>query len=138
MLDEEKLRLMTYLAKEEKDASLQKSILSVRTYRSDYLIKNGIWAVITGTILFGIFFAIYAMRNLEKVSVDIFTDSFMAFFSDFMLKYTVFIIIYVGINLFVYNIKYSANYKRFINYRRLQKKLLKLQAEEDIDDNKAT
>lgn len=138
MLNEEKLKLMTYLAKEEKKSTLQKSILIVRTYRSDYLIKNGILSFITGTMLFAVFFMIYALRHLEKVSLAIFTDSFMTFFSELMLKYAVFILIYLGINIIVYNIKYSISYDRFMNYRRFQKELLRLNTQEDIDDNKAT
>lgn len=138
MLNEEKLKLMTYLAKEEKKSTLQKSILIVRTYRSDYLIKNGILSFITGTMLFAVFFMIYALRHLEKVSLAIFTDGFMTFFSELMLKYAVFILIYLGINIIVYNIKYSISYDRFMNYRRFQKELLRLNTQEDIDDNKAT
>ncbi len=137
MLDEEKIRLMTNLAKEERKSSLQKNILIVRTYRSDYLIKNGILSFIVGTMLFGIFFMIYAVRHLEKVSVAIFTDRFMGFFSELMLKYAIFIVLYLGINLLVYNIKYSKAYDNFMNYRRFQKELLRLNTEEDIDDNKA-
>lgn len=133
MLNEDKLQIMTYLAKYENNPRLEKSILAARTYRSDYLVKNGIWSFIMGTIVFAVMFGIYAMLNLEFVTMAVFTDGFMRFFNTIMVRYGVFITIYVGISIIVYNIKYTEYYDDFMRYRRLQKELLNLKME-DIQD----
>lgn len=134
MVDEKKLKLMTYMAREESKSELRNAIITVRAYRSDYLIKHGIFAFIMGSIVFMILAAIYAIFNLERFTTMIFTNEFMQGFNSIMVKYGVFITVFIGINILVYNFKYSVSYRRFIAYRKLQKKLIKLNLEGEKDD----
>lgn len=134
MVDEKKLKLMTYMAREESKSELRNAIITVRAYRSDYLIKHGIFAFIMGSIVFMILAAIYAIFNLERFTTMIFTNEFMQGFNSIMVKYGVFITVFIGINILIYNFKYSVSYRRFIAYRKLQKKLIKLNLEGEKDD----
>lgn len=134
MVDEKKLKLMTYMAREESKSELRNAIITVRAYRSDYLIKHGIFAFIMGSIVFMILAAIYAIFNLERFTTMIFTNEFMQGFNSIIVKYGVFITVFIGINILVYNFKYSVSYRRFIAYRKLQKKLIKLNLEGEKDD----
>lgn len=134
MINEEKLKLMTYMARAESEGRLKKSIITARAYRSDYLIKQGIAAFLMGSIVFSVVAGLYALFNLASFTNTVFTDEFMRVFEGFMVKYGVFITAFVGINVLVYNYKYSKSYAHFIRYRRLQKKLIKLELEVEEDD----
>lgn len=134
MVDENKLKLMTYMAREESKSELRNAIITVRAYRSDYLIKHGIFAFIMGSIVFIILAAIYAIFHLERFTTMIFTNEFMQGFNSIVVKYGVFITVFIGVNILIYNFKYSFCYKRFIAYRKLQKKLIRLNLEGEEDD----
>lgn len=134
MIDENKLKLMTALAREEMKADTRKAIITVRAYRSDYLIKHGIYAFIMGSIVFLILAGIYALFHLESFTTMVFTNEFMQGFNALVVRFGIFITVFVGINVLVYNYKYSVCYKNFLNYRKLQRKLINMGSEGEKDD----
>lgn len=134
MTDINELKLMTYMARAENEPQLRKSIITVRAYRSDYLIKHGIYAFIMGSLIFFIVMMIVALFNLEAFTTAVFTDSFMPEFRRLLVKYGVFITIFVGLNIIVYNFRYTKYYNMLMSYRKMQRQLIKYKSEGEIDD----
>lgn len=134
MIDKKKLKVMAALAREEMKSETARAIITVRAYRSDYLIKHGISAFVMGSIVFLIAAGIYALFHLERVTTVIFTDEFMRGFNDVIVSFGIFITVFVGVNVLVFNFKYSRYYKKFLEYRRLQRELINMGLEAEEDD----
>lgn len=125
---------MTALARKENKPEIRKAIINVRAYRSDYLIKHGIYAFIMGSLVFLILAGIYALFNLKEVTTIIFTNEFMRGFNVLTVRFGIFITVFVGVNILVYNYRYSAYYRDFLSYRKLQRKLITMELEGEEDD----
>lgn len=134
MINEDKLKLMTALAAKEIKPEIRKAIINVRAYRSDYLIKHGIYAFVMGSLLFLILAGVYALFNLKEVTTTVFTNEFMQGFNVLMVRFGIFITVFVGVNILIYNYKYSVYYKDFLGYRKLQRKLITMELEGEEDD----
>lgn len=121
MISKERVKHMTKLAAfEEREG--KKYYKMTQYFRRDYVGLELMKSFLSGTIAFIIFFVVWALCGMEALMEDINDMDLVAFGTEILIEYLVFITIYLLITYVVYNMRYTKGRKRIkLFYNRLKK-----------------
>lgn len=121
MISRERVRQMTKLAafEEREGRSCRKM---TQYFRSDYVGVELLKSFLSGTLAFAIMLGIWAVCRMEYLMENINDMDLIAFGTDILIKYLVFMGIYLIVTYVIYNMRYT-NGRRKIRqfYNRLKK-----------------
>lgn len=115
MIDEEKVILMTKMARYEKNQG-RKNMNIVNYFRSDYIGFQVLKAVICATISFFLVFAIYLFYNFEDLMADIYKMDLMEMGKSIIIVFLATVGIYAVACYAVYAFRYSKAKKELKEY----------------------
>ncbi len=121
MISKERVRHMTKLAAfEEREG--KKYYKMTQYFRRDYVGLELMKSFLSGTIAFIIFFGVWALCGMESLMENINDMDLVAFGTEILIEYLVFITVYLLITYVVYNMRYTKGRKRIkLFYNRLKK-----------------
>ena len=121
MISKERVRHMTKLAAfEEREG--KKYYKMTQYFRRDYVGLELMKSFLTGTIAFIILFGVWALCGMEALMEDINDMDLVAFGTEILIEYLVFITIYLLVTYVVYNMRYTQGRKGIkLFYNRLKK-----------------
>lgn len=121
MISKERVRHMTKLAAfEEREG--KKYYKMTQYFRRDYVGLELMKSFLSGTIAFIIFFGVWALCGMESLMENINDMDLVAFGTEILIEYLVFITIYLLVTYVVYNMRYTKGRKRIkLFYNRLKK-----------------
>lgn len=91
-------------------------------FRSDYVGIEIIKSFLTGTIAFAIFMVMWVIYQMEYLLEEINKIDLIAFGTEILIKYLVFMAVYFIVTYVVYNVRYSKGRKELkLFYIRLKK-----------------
>ena len=91
-------------------------------FRRDYVGLELMKSFLSGTIAFIIFFGVWALCGMESLMENINDMDLVAFGTEILIEYLVFITVYLLITYVVYNMRYTKGRKRIkLFYNRLKK-----------------
>lgn len=99
MLNEERVILMTHMASYEEGEG-KKNVKIGNYFRSDYIAVQVLKALICGTIVFGIGFALYVLYDFELFMQNLYKIDLIVFARRVLIYYAVFVVGY-GIAIYV-------------------------------------
>ena len=130
MLDEEKVILMTKMAAFI-DREGKKNDAINTYFKSDYIGFNILKSVISATIVFGIFIAVYVVYNFEIVLSNLYyTDNLLAIGRRFLIYYLLLVGVYSLVSYVVYSLRYAKMRKSMKAYYGDLKKLARIYEKE--------
>ena len=101
MLNEERVILMTRMASYENGEG--RGNMSIGNYfRSDYIGKEVLKAVICATISFGLCFALYLFYDFEGFMLNIYKMDLLQFVKNILILYAVVVVIYGVISYIIF------------------------------------
>ena len=113
MINEERLKPMIKMAMFDKNDG--KSCKPMIQYaRTDYISMQLLGSFITGTIAFGILCAMWVLYDTQELVKMLNGAYVLKLFKDILIKYAVFMLIYLAVTYIVYRLRYT--------YRRRQVK----------------
>lgn len=122
MLNEDKVILMTKLASYEKNEGKSNMAVS-RYFRGDYISLNLLKAVVIGTVVFFIGFALYILYFIEDLLENIYEMDFLLFAKNTITIYVAFVVIYCCLSYIVSTYRYARAKKAVRRYQHNLKKL---------------
>lgn len=130
MVNEERLRYMIKMAEFDKNEG--KRCRPMEQYaRKDYVSMKMLGSFITGTIAFLLLFTVWALYSMENLMKEITTMDIQAFLISVLIKYVIFIAVYLAVTYAVYNSRYTRGRKRVKRYYNNIKKLNRIYERED-------
>ena len=122
MLNEERVILMTRMASYENGEG--RGNMSIGNYfRSDYIGKEVLKAVICATISFGLCFALYLFYDFEGFMLNIYKMDLLQFVKNILILYAVVVVIYGVISYIIFSIRYKRSKKSLKKYYNNLRKL---------------
>ena len=122
MLNEERVILMTRMASYENGEC--RGNMSIGNYfRSDYIGKEVLKAVICATISFGLCFALYLFYDFEGFMLNIYKMDLLQFVKNILILYAVVVVIYGVISYIIFSIRYKRAKKSLKKYYNNLRKL---------------
>ncbi len=122
MLNEERVILMTRMASYENGEG--RGNMSIGNYfRSDYIGKEVLKAVICATISFGLCFALYLFYDFEGFMLNIYKMDLLQFVKNILILYAVVVVIYGVISYIIFSIRYKRAKKSLKKYYNNLRKL---------------
>ena len=122
MLNEERVILMTRMASYENGEG--RGNMSIGNYfRSDYIGKEVLKAVICATISFGLCFALYLFYDFEGFMLNIYKMDLLHFVKNILILYAVVVVIYGVISYIIFSIRYKRAKKSLKKYYNNLRKL---------------
>lgn len=122
MLNEERVILMTRMASYENGEG--RGNMSIGNYfRSDYIGKEVLKAVICATISFGLCFALYLFYDFEGFMQNIYKMDLLQFVKNILILYAVVVVIYGVISYIIFSIRYKKAKKSLKKYYNNLRKL---------------
>lgn len=122
MLNEERVKLMTRMASYENGEG-RKNMSIGNYFRSDYIGKEVLKAVICATISFGLCFALYLFYDFEGFMQNIYKMDLLQFVKNILILYAVVVVIYGIISYVVFSIRYKKARKSLKKYYNNLRKL---------------
>ncbi len=122
MLNEERVILMTKMEVYEENEG-KRNVQIGNYFRGDYISLHILRSVISGTIAFGILFALYLFYDFEVFMENIYEIDLMDFVRRVLIAYGGMIVIYGLISYMVYSYRYSKAKKSLKKYYANLKKL---------------
>lgn len=122
MLNEERVILMTHLSSYESGEG-KKNVRIGNYFRSDYIAIQILKSVISGTVAFGIIFALYIFYDFEVFMEDLYKIDLIAFAKSVLKNYAVFIVAYGLLTYIVCTYRYAKVKKSLKCYYHNLKKL---------------
>ena len=122
MLNEERVILMTRMASYENGEG--RGNMSIGNYfRSDYIGKEVLKAVICATISFGLCFALYLFYDFEGFMLNIYKMDLLQFVKNILILYAVVVVIHGVISYIIFSIRYKRAKKSLKKYYNNLRKL---------------
>ena len=122
MINEERVILMTRMASYENGEG--RGNMSIGNYfRSDYIGKEVLKAVICATISFGLCFALYLFYDFEGFMLNIYKMDLLQFVKNILILYAVVVVIYGVISYIIFSIRYKRAKKSLKKYYNNLRKL---------------
>lgn len=121
MISKERVRHMTKLAafEEREGKSCHKM---TQYFRTDYVGMELLKSFLSGTLAFGILVGMWLVYGLEVLMEEINNMDLIAFGTEVLIKYLVFIACYLIATYIIYNIRYTRGRKQIkLFYTRLKK-----------------
>ncbi len=122
MLNEERIILMTQMASYEQNEG-KKNVAIGKYFRGDYIALQVLKSLISATICFGVFFALYIFYDFEVFMQDIYKMDIFAFAKNVLILYGVTIVIYGIISYIIFSYRYTKARKSLKRYYVNLKKL---------------
>mgnify|MGYP001106419835 CR=1 FL=1 len=122
MLNEERVILMTRMACYE-NCEGSGNISIGNYFRSDYIGKEVLKAVICATISFGLCFALYLFYDFEGFMLNIYKMDLLQFVKNILILYAVVVVIYGVISYIIFSIRYKRAKKSLKKYYNNLRKL---------------
>lgn len=121
MISKERVRHMTKLAAYE-DGEGKNYKKMTQYFRRDYVALELIKSFITGTIAFILMAGLWGVCNMEALMDSLNAKNIITFGTEIVIKYLVFLVIYMIATYIIYNMRYSAGRKKIKNfYNRLKR-----------------
>lgn len=134
MINEEKVKELYKMA--IYDNTKEKKCQQMGHYfRSDYVAKELIKSVFSGTIAFVLIVIIWEMNRMTEFMAEINHMDLMSFGTNLILIYIAFMSIYLLITYVVYSIRYTNGRKELKNYTSHLKKINKMYEQDDKREN---
>lgn len=130
MIDEERVREMTKMAIYEEGEG-KHYIPMTQYFRHDYVGKEMVKSVITGTAAFLLLYAIWLLCNMEEFMEHINQIDLIQFGMDACVKYLVFLVIYLMVTFVVYNIRYTVGRRHIKQFYGHLKQVNKMYGQEE-------
>ena len=122
MLNEERVILMTKMEVYEEDDG-KKNVQIGNYFRGDYISLHILRSIISGTVAFGILFALYLFYDFEVFMENIYEMDLVDFAKKVLVAYGGMIVTYGVISYMVYSYRYSKAKKSLKQYYANLKKL---------------
>lgn len=122
MLKEERIILMTKMASYEENEG-KKNVEIGNYFRSDYISLQVLKSVVSATIAFGIFFALFIFYDFEVFMQDIYKMDLVTFAKNILIVYGVLVVVFGVISYLIYSYRYAKAKKSLKNYYNHLKKL---------------
>lgn len=121
MISKERVRHMTKLAAfEEREGKKYRKM--TQYFRRDYVGLELMKSFLSGTIAFVILFGAWMLCGMETLMENINNMDLIAFGTETLIQYLVFIAVYLIVTYVVYNMRYTKGRKRIkLFYNRLRK-----------------
>ncbi len=121
MISKERVRHMTKLAVfEEREGKEYRKM--TQYFRRDYVGLEMLKSFLAGTVLFLAVLGVWAVCEMDFLMENINEMDLIAFGTDILIKYLIFIAVYLLITYIVYNMRYTKGRKRIrLFYNRLKK-----------------
>ena len=121
MISKERVRHMTKLAAfEEREGKKYRKM--TQYFRRDYVGLELMKSFLSGTIAFVILFGVWMLCKMETLMENINDMDLIAFGTETLIQYLVFIAVYLLVTYVVYNMRYTKGRKRMkLFYNRLRK-----------------
>lgn len=129
MLNEERVILMTQMASYESGEG-RKNVRIGNYFRSDYIAVQVLKSVISGTIAFGIIFALYILYDFEVFMQDLYKIDLLAFAKNVLTNYAISIVAYGLLTYIISTYRYVKAKKSLKSYYHSLKKLSSLYGDE--------
>lgn len=132
MINEERVKLMTKMAAHEKYSG-EECTPMVEYYRRDYIWKQMLISIVTGTLAFALLVLLAVFHDLESV-LALFADlNFKAGAMRVGVRYGCFMAVYLCITFVVYQIRYTKGRKRVKHFYAEVSALEKIYEREESD-----
>ena len=130
MLNEERIRLMTKMASYEE--GIGKEYLPMKQYyRRDYVSLEMLKTFFTSTIAFGILCLCWILYEMENITEVLNNGDLIYFGISILVKYLIFIVIYLVIAFLVYNRRYTKATRSVKTYYSILKRVQRLREKEE-------
>ena len=133
MLNEERIKLMTRMASYE-DTDGRKNSPVAKHFRSDYVTREVIKAIICATIAFMVVFGAYIFYDFENFMTNIYKMYLFAFAGRIARAYGYFLVTYCVIVYVAFSIKYSMAKKNLRKYFNNLKTLSTMYDNDEISE----
>lgn len=125
MVNEERLRYMIKMA--EFDTNDGKECKPMIQYaRKDYVTLQLLLSFVTGSIAFILIAVMWVLYSMDELMQNINQMDIPAFITSVLIKYVIFILIYLVITYVVYNVKYTTGRKKVKKFYNNVKKVNKI------------
>lgn len=106
MINQDRVRRMTRMAAYEDNEGKEDSKIT-RYFRADYLTKQVLITLVSGTLAFLILFAAYAGYHFEEIIEKVYSSNMQGFVLQTILQYAAFIGVLTAVTLVVYGRRYT-------------------------------
>lgn len=130
MLSEERVRLMTKMQMFE-DREGDRTAPMVNYYKTDYVAKELLISILSGTLAFGLLMVMIFADDLEALLIRVDFDNIAGTFRVIAGRYLIFLVIFLVITFIIYTIRYNHGRKLVKKYYQQLGALEKLYQEED-------
>ncbi len=130
MIDEERVRQMTKMAIYEEGEGRQ-YIPMTQYFRHDYVGKELVKSVIGGTLAFALMCVVYLSFEMENFMDNINQIDLVQFVTGILVKYGIFMAVYLLITYVVYNVRYSDGRRHVKQFYEHLKKVNKIYEQEE-------
>ena len=130
MLSEERVRTMTKM-QIFVDHEGDKTRPMVNYFRWDYLGRQIIISVLSGTLAFVIGYLLFTIGDIETLIIAIDFTTVGEMLHSFVIKYGIFMLGYLAITLLIYSIRYARGRKKLRRYYAQLQQMEKLYQEEE-------
>lgn len=130
MINEERVRQMTKMAIYEEGEG-KRYVPMTQYFRHDYVGKELVKSVILGTLAFVLFAVVYLSCEMENLMKDINQIDLIGYVTDVLVKYGIFMAVYLLITYVVYNVRYSVGRRHVKRFYAHLKKVNKIYEQED-------
>ncbi len=125
MVNEERLRHMIKMA--AFDANEGKKCKPMIQYaRHDYVSLQLLRGFVAGTLAFGMIFGLWALYSMDRLMQEINTMDLMGFLTSILIKYLIFMAVYLAATFLVFNGRYTKGRRKVKNFFGCVKKVNKL------------
>lgn len=115
MINEERVKQLYKLALYDKNEEKQNRQMG-QFYRSDYIGKEMIKSIFTGTLAYGCFLILWLLSSWDDVLDSINNLEIVNSVAGFIVWYLLFMVIYLAATYVVYRARYEAGKKKLKNY----------------------
>ena len=130
MIDEEHVKVLYQAA--SYDMNHQQEYQQIRRYfRSDYINREILKSIFTGTFAYMIFCAIWIIVNGEEFIEQINHIDYISVGKDIGILYCLFMLVYLLITWMIYAIRYSKEKKEYQKYGESLKKIHRMYVRDD-------
>ncbi|MEE1251309.1 MAG: hypothetical protein UHU19_19070 [Lachnospiraceae bacterium] len=130
MINEERVKQMTQMAIYEEGKG-RSDVPMTQYFRHDYIGKEMVKSILTGTIAFALLCAMYLLYQLEYFMENINQIDVLTFGTGILIKYIIFIAVYLFITYVVYGVRYTVGRKHIKIFYAHLKKVNKLYEQEE-------
>ncbi len=123
MLNEERIKLMTKMACYEADEG-RKNVAIGSYFRGDYIGLQVIKSIISATIAYAIFFAMYIFYDFEVFMADIYKMDLLQFVKSAIINYLIFMVVYAAFSYGVFTYRYTKAKKSLRHITIISRNLL--------------